>query len=67
LKFKGEAPLPEAIQGSSTFVKTFPSRGPGREFELKTRLFTSRVSYMLRSPAFEALPEPIRIRIISSL
>jgi hypothetical protein len=67
LKFEGEASLPEGIQAASSFVKTFPLRGPGREFELKTRLFRPRVSYMLRSPAFEALPEPVRNQIISSL
>jgi hypothetical protein len=63
LSFADEAPLPEPIQGASTFVKTFPQRGRGREFDLKTRLFRSPVSYMIYSPAFESLPETVRKRI----
>jgi hypothetical protein len=67
LTFRGEAPLPEPIEGSSTFAKTFPLRGPSREFDLKTRLFRSRVSYMIYSPAFQTLPEPIRKRIQAAI
>jgi hypothetical protein len=67
LTFADEAPLPEAIQGVSTFTKTFPQLGPGREFDLKTRLFRSPVSYMIHTPAFESLPEAIRKRIQSAL
>jgi hypothetical protein len=67
LTFAGEAPLPEPIEGASSFVKTFPRRGPLREFDLKTRLFRLPVSYMIYSPAFAALPEPIRRRIQSAL
>jgi hypothetical protein len=67
LTFADEAPLPEPIQGVSTFAKTFPQRGPDREFDLKTRLFRSRVSYMVHSPAFEALPEGIRKRIQAAI
>ena len=67
LKFEGEPPLPEPVQGASTFVKTFPQRGPGREFDLKTRIFRSPLSYMIHSPAFEALPEVIRNRVFSRL
>jgi len=67
LTFSGEAPLPEAIEGVSTFAKTFRLRGPGREFDLKTRLFRSPVSYMIYSPAFQALPEPLRKRIQAAI
>jgi hypothetical protein len=64
LKFEGEARLPEPVQGASTFVKTFPQRGPDREFDLTTHLFRSPVSYMIHTPAFEALPEVIRNRLL---
>lgn len=67
LTFAGEAPLPEPIEGASTFVKTFPQRGPLREFDLKTRLWESRVSYMIHSGAYAALPEPIRKRIHAAI
>jgi hypothetical protein len=67
LTFADEASLPEPIEGASTFAKTFPLRGPGREFDLKTRLFRSGVSYMIYSPAFQALPEPIRKRIQAAI
>jgi hypothetical protein len=67
LTFADEAPLPEPIQGTSTFTKTFPQRGPGREFDLKTRLFRSPVSYMIHTSPFESLPEEIQKRIQAEL
>jgi hypothetical protein len=61
--FADEAPIPEPIKGSSTFVKTFPQRGPRdkqgrslRDFDLKTRLFRYPLSYMIYSEAFDQLP-----------
>jgi hypothetical protein len=60
LLFENEAPLKEPIEGVSSFTRTFPLEGPLREFDLKTRLFRSRVSYMIYSPAFAALPAEIR-------
>jgi hypothetical protein len=61
--FADEAPLPEPVQGSSSFTKTFSERGPRdgkgrslRDFDLRTRLFRYPVSYMIYSDAFEALP-----------
>jgi hypothetical protein len=68
--FAKEAPLTEPIQGVSTFTETFPKRGPRdrqgrslRDFDLKTRLFRYPLSYMIYSPLFDALPEPVRARI----
>jgi hypothetical protein len=68
--FTGEAPIKEPIRGVSTFTETFPLRGPKdrqgrslRDFDLKTRLFRYPLSYMIYSPAFDALPEAIRVRI----
>jgi hypothetical protein len=61
--FADEARLPQRVEGSSTFSKTFPERGPRdskgrslRDFDLQTRLFRYPVSYMIYSDAFDALP-----------
>ena len=68
--FEDEAPLKEPVEGVSTFAKTFPERGPRdrkgrslRDFDLETRLFRYRLSYMIYSPAFDALPQAVRERI----
>jgi hypothetical protein len=65
--FADEAPLKEPIEGVSTFTKTFPQRGPRdrkgrslRDFDLKTRLCRYPLSYMVYSPAFDALPPGVR-------
>jgi hypothetical protein len=60
LLFKDEAPLKQPIEGVSSFTKTFAQRGPLREFDLHTRLFKYRLSYMIYSPLFDALPLEIR-------
>ena len=64
--FVDEVPLKEPIEGVSTFTKTFPQRGPAdhqgrslRDFDLQTRLFRYPLSYMIYSPAFDALPAPV--------
>jgi len=61
--FADEAPLPQPIQGSSTFSETFSQRGPGdkqgrslRDFDLETRLFRYPMSYMIYSEEFDSLP-----------
>jgi hypothetical protein len=61
--FADEAALPQPVEGSSTFSKTFAMRGPRtsdgrslRDFDLRTRLFRYPVSYMIYSDPFEALP-----------
>jgi hypothetical protein len=65
--FDGEAPLPEPIEGVSTFTETFPQRGPRdrkgrslRDFDLRTRLFRYPLSYMIYSRAFDALPASVK-------
>ncbi len=63
LLFRDEAPLKEPVAGVSSFSRTFPLRGPLREFDLRTRLFRYPLSYMIFSPAFEALPDGIRARL----
>jgi hypothetical protein len=72
--FAGEAPLREPLEGVSTFTQSFARRGLRdhqgrglREFDLQTRLFRYPLSYMIYSPAFDALPQPVRDRIYRRL
>jgi hypothetical protein len=61
--FVGEAPLPNAVSGRSGFAERMSASGPrdrrGRslyELDLKTRLMKFPCSYLIYSPAFDALP-----------
>ncbi len=72
--FTDEMPLPEPVQGVSTFAATFPERGPRdsrgrslRELDLTTRLFRYPLSYMVYSNAFQALPETVLSRVYQRL
>jgi len=72
--FAGEAPLKDAVEGVSTFTRTFPQRGPRdrrgrslRDFDLRARLFRYPLSYMVYSGGFDALPDPVRQRIYRRL
>jgi hypothetical protein len=63
LLFCEEAPLTEAVTGSSGFAKEFTARGPFdsrgrtlREFDLRSRLFRYPLSYLIYSRAFDGLP-----------
>jgi len=63
LLFVDEAALVSPVQGVTGFATSFPARGPRdrhgrslREFDLRTRVFRYRCSYMIYSPAFDALP-----------
>jgi hypothetical protein len=67
LLFCGEAELTARIQGTSGFANEFAERGPrdrrGRslhDFDLETRLFKFRCSYLIYSPSFHALPAEAR-------
>src|SRR5688500_122769 len=67
LLFVDEAPLVAPVRGISKFAEVFSSGGPRdgkgrslRELDLQTRLFKYRCSYMIYSPAFDALPEEAR-------
>src|SRR5262249_15986950 len=62
-----EAPLTEKIEGSSGFAERFSTIGPRdskgrslRELQLETRLMRYPLSYMIYSPAFDALPADVR-------
>jgi hypothetical protein len=68
--FADEAPLTEPLEGVSAFTQSFPRRGPRdhlgrslRDFDLHTRLFRYPLSYCIYSPAFDALPAPVRERL----
>lgn len=72
--FANEAPLKEPVAGVSTFVTTFPERGPRdsqgrslRDFDLRTRLFKFPLSYMINSAAFDGLPDIVRERVYRRL
>jgi hypothetical protein len=67
LLFVNEAPLNGRIQGVSGFAEKFAARGPRdakgrslREFDLTRRLMRYPCSYMIYSPAFDALPAEAR-------
>ena len=61
--FSGEAALTDPVQGTSAFTKEFAQFAPRdskgrslRDFDLTTRLFKYRCSYLIHSPAFDGLP-----------
>lgn len=70
-----DAPALESpVLGSSAFEAWFPKQGPRdkqgrslRQFDLETRLFRFRCSYLIYSPAFEGLPEPVKKRVYRRL
>lgn len=62
------------IEGDSGFAEQFERLAPVdakgrslRQLDLQTRLFKHRCSYLIRSHAFRALPEPARSRIAGRL
>jgi hypothetical protein len=74
LLFSGEAELTSRVQGTSGFADDFAWRGPRdrqgrslRDFDLETRLFKFRCSYLIYSPAFRALPAEARDYVLRRL
>ncbi len=74
LLFADEATLAEPVQGTSAFTKQFGAIGPKdragrslRELDLQTRVFKYRCSYMIYSPAFDALPADVRQAIFARM
>lgn len=70
LLFVDEVALPAPIKGNSGFAERFSTSGPkdrkGRslyQLDLTRRLFKYRCSYMIYSPAFDALPARIKTPI----
>jgi hypothetical protein len=74
LLFVDEAPLPDAVRGTSGFADRFAARGPAdrrgrslRELDLKTRLLRYPCSYAIYSEAFDALAPEARAAIYERL
>ncbi len=66
LLFRGEAVLTDPIVGTSSFAEDFTNAGTRdskgrslRDLDLETRLFRYPCSYLIDSPAFRSLPEPV--------
>jgi hypothetical protein len=71
LLFCGEAALSSPVAGSSDFAREFAARGPRnhrghslRDFDLRTRLFRYPCSYLIYSPAFDAMPAPVKDHVL---
>jgi len=65
--FIDEQPLAAPVRGTTRFAETFAALGPVdthgrslRQLDLEHRLFRHPCSFMLYSPAFRALPDPVR-------
>jgi hypothetical protein len=65
--FVDEAPLTTRIEGSSGFAERFSAIGPRdtkgrslRDLRLETRLMRYPLSYLIYSPAFDALPDDVK-------
>ncbi|MCY2966076.1 MAG: hypothetical protein NT069_21000 [Planctomycetota bacterium] len=69
LMFSDEPTLPAAIEGDLHYRKWFESAGRNpaenslREFELRTRLFRHRCSWLVDSAAFRSISEPLHQKI----
>jgi hypothetical protein len=69
-----EFPLKSAVAGTSDFTTEFTALGKKdaagrslRDFDLQTRLFKYPCSYLIESPAFDALPQQVRTLTIKRL
>jgi hypothetical protein len=65
--FRDEAPLHGPLKGTSDFARQFARLGPRasdgrslRQFDLNSRLFRYPCSYLIYSPAFDALPDAMK-------
>jgi hypothetical protein len=74
LLFRNEAQLSAPVRGVSGFASTFAQQGPRdgrgrslREFDLQSRLFKYRCSYMIYSPAFDGLPVAARSAVLARM
>ena len=74
LLLSGEAPLSDAITGTSGFAEEFVQRGPRdprgrslRQLDLRRSLFTYPCSYLIYSQAFDALAPPVQKHVYRGL
>jgi hypothetical protein len=75
LLFAGEANIgSEGVEGDETFQRQFQEGVPRTksgeslgDFQLNTRLFKNRCSYMVYSEAFRGLPATVKTRVVAGL
>jgi hypothetical protein len=74
LLFADEPPLDHAVLGSTAYESWFTKQGPRdgqgrslRQFDLETRLFKYRLSYLIYSESFDLLPDPVRLHLYQRL
>lgn len=74
LLFADEAPLSGPVAGTSGFAAEFAARGPSdppgrslRQFDLKTRLFRTPLSYVVYSRHFDGLPPEAKAQVYRRL
>lgn len=72
--FAEAAPLPGLVEGTAGYSAWFEKQGPRdsqgrslRQFDLNTRLFRYRCSYLIYSAAFEELPAAVKNRLYHRL
>jgi hypothetical protein len=74
LLFKGEARLPDGLEGDAAFQKVFCGESPQaadggslKELHLEGQLFKNRCSYLIHSECFLALPAELKRRVYARL
>lgn len=74
LLFADEPALADPVLGNSSFESIFARQGPRdgqgrslRDLDLETRLFKYRCSFLIYSPAFDHLPDPVQGRVYRRL
>jgi hypothetical protein len=74
LLFVDEPPLPGPVRGGSGFAERFSALGPRdrkgrslRELDLRTRTLKYPCSYLIYSPAFDALPDEAKAAVYARL
>jgi hypothetical protein len=74
LLFVDEAPFPGPLRGSSSFTERFSAQGPHdgkrrslHQLDLEHRLLRYPCSYLIYTPAFDALPAGTKIRIYARM
>ena len=72
--FQGEAPLPpKGVEGDPRFLVDFrrnaraTSAGSLKDFDLKTRLFRYRCSYMIYTGLFGGMPGPLKAEVCAQM
>jgi hypothetical protein len=73
--FQGEAELgDDGVSGSDAFQQAFSAAVPrGKsgdslaDFQLNSRLFKNRCSFMIYSPAYRTLPDSVKSRVVAKL